>query len=71
MFVSTFPVALPFTFIRDVNLALRVSNVVAITLMFIAGWLLAKYSGYNRWFMGVAMILLGVVLVALTIVLGG
>ena len=71
VFVSTFPVALPFTFIRDVNLALRVSNVVAITLMFIAGWLLAKYSGYNRWFMGIAMILLGVVLVALTIVLGG
>jgi len=71
VFVSTFPVALPFTFIHDVNRALRVSNAVAIALMFIAGWLLAKYSGYNKWLMGVGMILLGVVLVGLTIVLGG
>ena len=71
VFVSTFPVALPFTFIKDVHQALRISNVVAITLMFIAGWLLAKYSGYNKWLMGVGMILLGVVLVGLTIVLGG
>lgn len=71
VFVSTFPVALPFTFIKDVHQALRISNVVAIALMFIAGWLLAKYSGYNKWLMGVGMILLGVVLVGLTIVLGG
>jgi len=71
VFASTFPVALPFTFVKDVDQALRISNAVAIALMFICGWILAKYSGYNKWFMGVGMILLGVVLVGLTIVLGG
>lgn len=71
VFISTFPVALPFKLIDDAALALRVSNATAITLMFICGWLLARYSGYNKWFMGFFMILLGVVLVAITILLGG
>lgn len=71
VFVSTIPVALPFKFIDDVKTALRVSNLVAITLMFIGGWLLARYAGYNKWFMGLFMMLLGIVLTALTIVLGG
>lgn len=71
VFLSTLPVALPFKFIDNVQRALRVSNLIAIILMFIAGWLLARYAGYNKWVMGFFMILLGVVLVALTIALGG
>jgi len=71
VFVSTIPVALPFKFIDDAQRALRVSNLVAIILMFIAGWLLALFAGYNKWVMGFFMILLGIVLVTLTIALGG
>lgn len=71
VFLSTFPVVIPFKLIDDARMALRVSNFVAITFMFIGGWLLARYSGYNKWFMGFFMILLGVVLVAITIALGG
>jgi hypothetical protein len=71
VFLSTIPVAIPFAFIQEVQSALRVSNLVAVILMFLCGWLLAKYGGYNRWLMGFFMILLGVVLVGLTIVLGG
>ena len=71
VFLSTFPVVLPFKLIDDVDIALRVSNMVAITLIFIGGWLLARYSGYNKWFMGFFMILLGIVLVGITILLGG
>lgn len=71
VFLSTIPVALPFAFIDDVRVALRISNLVAIVLMFFSGWLLARYSGYNKWLMGFFMILLGIVLVGLTIALGG
>jgi len=71
VFLSTFPVALPFAFIHDVRLALRISNLVAIVLMFVCGWLLARYGGYNKLLMGFIMTLLGVILVAITIALGG
>lgn len=71
VFVSTLPVAIPFLFIHEHQLALRVSNLVAIVLMFICGWLLAGYGGYNRLFMGTSLTLLGTALVALTILLGG
>lgn len=71
VFLSTVPVAIPFTFINDVHRALRVSNFTAIVLMFIAGWMLAKYGGYNKLIMGFALTLLGIVLVVLTIALGG
>jgi VIT1/CCC1 family predicted Fe2+/Mn2+ transporter len=71
VFVSTIPVALPFKFIDDVQKALRVSNCIAIALMFVSGWLLAQYGGYNKWLMGFIMVLVGIALVALTIALGG
>jgi hypothetical protein len=71
VFFSTIPVALPFLFIHKVQLALRISNLVAIVCMFICGWLLAQYSGYNKIQTGLAMVLLGVILVVITIVLGG
>jgi hypothetical protein len=71
VFLSTFPIALPFTFIHNVQRALRISNLIAILLMFVCGWLLAKYAGYNKLVMGFTMTLIGIVLVALTIALGG
>jgi len=71
VFLSTFPVAIPFAFIHNVQLALRISNLVAIVLMFICGWFLAKYGGYNKIRMGFTMTLLGIILVAVTIALGG
>ena len=71
VFFSTFPVILPFIFIEEPQLALRVSNLVAILLMFLCGWLLARYGGYRKWVMGLIMVLLGAFLVLLTIALGG
>jgi len=71
VFLSTIPVAVPFTFIQDVQVALRISNLIAIALMFTCGWLLAKYGGHNKFLMGFAMTVLGIILVALTIALGG
>jgi VIT1/CCC1 family predicted Fe2+/Mn2+ transporter len=71
VFVSTFPVVMPFIFIRDANIALRVSNLIAILMMFLCGWSVAKYVGCSKWIMSIMMVLIGVFLVMMTIVLGG
>ena len=71
MFISTFPIVIPFIFIRDTQLALRISNMIAIVLMFLCGWSLAKYVGSNKWLMSFGMTLVGIVLVLITIALGG
>jgi hypothetical protein len=69
--LSTFPVVIPFLFFRQVEIAMRVSNLVAIAMLFAAGYLLARYGGYHPWRTGLSMVVLGVVLVAITIALGG
>ncbi len=71
VFLSTFPVVVPFFFIRDAMPALRVSNAVAIALLFYGGYKLGKYSGYRPWLTALVMVAVGLVLVALTIALGG
>ena len=71
VFISTFPVVLPFVWIQDSRLALRVSNLVAIIMMFLCGWSVARYVGLNKWKMSTAMTLIGLILVAITIALGG
>jgi len=71
VFLSTFPVAIPFLFVRDVQLATRISNLVALTMMFAAGALLARYGGYRPWRTGFGAMLLGVLLVAIAIAFGG
>ena len=63
VFISTFPIAIPFIIVHDAKLALRISNLVAIVLMFICGWLLAQYGGYNKWIASIAMTLIGLALV--------
>jgi VIT1/CCC1 family predicted Fe2+/Mn2+ transporter len=71
VFLSTFPVVVPFLVVSPVQLAMRVSNGVAIALLFVAGLLLGRYSGLRPIVMGLAMMGIGIVLVLLTIALGG
>jgi len=71
VFVTTFPVAIPFIVMQDAHRALRVSNGVAITLLFVAGWVFGRITSRNPWLMGLAMVTVGVVLTGLTIALGG
>ena len=71
MFISTLPIVIPFIFIKDTQIALRVSNLVAVVIMFLCGWSVAKYVGFNKWIMSISMTLIGVLLVLITIVLGG
>jgi hypothetical protein len=71
VFLSTFPVVIPFFFVQKAGLALRISNVVAIVMLFIAGFSLGKYSGFRPWRTGLIMVAIGAILVAITIALGG
>jgi VIT1/CCC1 family predicted Fe2+/Mn2+ transporter len=69
--VTTFPVAIPFIFMHDVALALRASNAIALVMLFVTGYAFGRISHYHPWVTGLAMVALGVVLVAMTIALGG
>jgi len=71
VFLSTFPVAVPFLFMREVEPALRVSNAIAVTMLLLLGVAYGRYTGRRPWVTGVAMLVLGLVLVGLTIALGG
>lgn len=71
VFLSTLPVVVPFVFIHEARLALRISNGIAIAMLFGAGHTLAGYAGLRRVRTGLCMVAIGAVLVALTIALGG
>lgn len=67
----TFPVVLPFLLVRDVALALRVSNGVALATLYVFGHLLGRHTGGAGWTYGVAVAALGAALVAVIMALGG
>lgn len=71
VFCSTFPVVIPFLMMRDAVRALRISNAIAIVLLFLTGCVFGRAVGRGPWAMGSMMVLLGGVLVGLTIALGG
>jgi len=71
VFASTFPVAVPFFFFDEVQLALRVSNGVALALLFAVSYKLAQEAGLRPLLTGAAMVAVGTALVAIAIALGG
>ena len=71
VFVSTLPVVIPFAVMKQAHLAMRVSNAIAVAMLFLAGWSLGRYSFRRPWAVGVVMVLVGLVLVAITMALGG
>ena len=71
VFLCTFPVALPFAFFHELPVAMRVSNGVAIIMLFIGGFTLAGHAGFNRFATAIIYVFIGVLLVALTMALGG
>ena len=71
VFLSTFPIVIPFLVFTHVHLALRISNLIALVMLFITGSWLARYGGHSPLWSGLTMMLIGVVLVGITIALGG
>jgi hypothetical protein len=71
VFCSTFPVVTPFIIMRNAVPALRVSNGVAIVMLFIAGYAYGRITGHAPWLIGISMVFLGAVLAGVTMALGG
>jgi hypothetical protein len=69
--LSTFPVVIPFMSMEDLSRAMRVSNGIALVMLFIGGYQLGKYAGGVPWKTGLAMAAVGAVLVAIIMALGG
>jgi len=71
VFLCTFPVVIPFIFMHNAGPALRVSNAIAIVMLFWAGYAFGRMTGLHPWLLGIWMVVLGLILVGLTMALGG
>jgi len=69
--LATLPVLAPFAVIVNARPALRVSNGIAVVMLFMTGYAFGRHAGARPMKMGLAMVILGSVLVAITIILGG
>ena len=69
--VATLPVVLPFLFVHDPVRALRISNGVAILLLFLTGYIYGRHTGYRPLRSGFILIVIGIAMVGTTIALGG
>jgi hypothetical protein len=69
--LTTLPVLAPFAVIVHARPALRVSNGIAVVMLFMTGYAFGRHAGDRPVRMGLAMVILGGVLVAITILLGG
>jgi VIT1/CCC1 family predicted Fe2+/Mn2+ transporter len=65
------PVAIPFLLLENVRLALRLSNGIALAMLFLAGYAYGNCIDRSPWLTGLAMVALGTALVGLTMALGG
>jgi hypothetical protein len=71
VFFASLPAALPFLFIDDSWIALRVSNALLIGLLFFIGFRWAGYTNANPWRAGILLTIVGILLVVAAIALGG
>jgi hypothetical protein len=71
VFIATLPVVLPFAVLNEPARALRISNGIAIVMLFITGYAFGRHAGHRPWTMAVAVVVLGIVMVGMTIALGG
>jgi VIT family len=71
VFVSTFPVVIPFIVMQNVGPAMRVSNAIAIVMLFLTGYAYGSITGRHPWLVGLGMVVVGSILVAMTMALGG
>jgi VIT1/CCC1 family predicted Fe2+/Mn2+ transporter len=67
---GTLPVIAPFVLFHDPVLAHRVSNAAAVVLLFLTGFAFGRQTG-GPWKIGIAMVAIGLGLVAIAIVFGG
>lgn len=68
---STLPVAIPFLIFDDAYFALRLSNGLLILMLFIVGVQWGTHANVNKWRAGAVFTVVGLILVAIAIALGG
>jgi hypothetical protein len=71
VFFASLPAAIPFLFIDDAFVALRISNAILLGLLFWAGYRFARYTMARPALTGLLFLLFGAALVAMAIALGG
>jgi hypothetical protein len=71
VFLVTFPVAVPFMIFQHLTLAMRASNVVAVAMLFLAGFLYGRVIHRSPLAIGVVAVFVGLIIVTFTIALGG
>ena len=71
VFFASIPAAVPFLFINQEWIALRVSNAILILLLFAAGYGWARYTTLRPWLTGLTFMTAGLALVGIAIELGG
>jgi VIT1/CCC1 family predicted Fe2+/Mn2+ transporter len=69
--LATFPVVIPFVFFHESQIALRISNALAVATLFAGGYALGRHAESSPWRFGLVMAAIGAVLVAAIIALGG
>lgn len=69
--LSTFPIVVPFMLVDDPIRALRLSNIMGLLTLFVSGYVLGRYAGGNPWHFAFAMSLIGALMIAAIIALGG
>ena len=68
---ATLPPALPFALVDDVHVAMRMSNLVAILMLIVIGWRFDQLMNRTAVPMRIVVPVIGCILVAITIALGG
>jgi len=71
VFLSTFPVVVPFLLVDHTLRAMRLSNAVALVMLAVMGAAYGRAVGRSPWAFGAGMVVLGGLLVVLAIGLGG
>jgi VIT family protein len=65
------PGVIPFLLLDDSHLALRLSNVVLIVMLFLVGYWWGHYTDASPWRVGTTVMLLGLAMVFVAVALGG
>ena len=71
VFLSTIPAVVPFLVFRNRFSALRVSNLLLLTMLFLIGYRWGRGTNSNPWMVGSIMLVVGLVMVAIAMALGG
>lgn len=68
---ATFPVTVPFMVLDNAYVALRTSNALLVGMLFLVGYQWGGHANVSKWLSGIVFTIVGLILVAIAIALGG